>query len=148
MHCWLTNEWHLGRASCLLYWNFLFKYHFKVIIHAKWHVLLSMPRTCPFGIIREKAPTAQEQQRKCINTKTPKKYKTRKEGPVTRRTDAKDVELEGASWLRSGKRKRISLEWMLILNIYKPASSDFRRLWLATEARDIHWFLLVCKTQF
>ena len=25
MRCWLTNEWHLGLASCLLYWNFLFK---------------------------------------------------------------------------------------------------------------------------
>ena len=25
VHCWLTNEWHLGLASSLLYWNFLFK---------------------------------------------------------------------------------------------------------------------------
>ena len=25
VHCWLTNEWHLGLANCLLYRNFLFK---------------------------------------------------------------------------------------------------------------------------
>ena len=29
VRCWLTTEWHLGLASCLLYRNFLFNSHWK-----------------------------------------------------------------------------------------------------------------------